>query len=181
MPLLDGISRKGMEAAALEALVAANTLAANRVYEPRDWPTDPKLFPLLMVQVPRERKASLYPGMMEFNTTMTLVVVGRVTAATPEAAYDDLDLLAGQIEDALMFTPSFVGAIQQFLGIETQTTVSAEGKQHIGEIGMSLDLVVYQGFGPPGTIALTDVVSTLQPIGGSGTPIPVTIDNHASI
>jgi hypothetical protein len=179
MPLVDGISRKALEVAALEALIDANTLAAGRVYEPRDWPTRPELFPLLIVTAPRERKMNFFPGQPAFTTTISLVVVGRVMAPTSEAAYEDLDTLSGQIEDALMFTPSFASAIQQFASIDTQMTVSAEGKHQIGEIGVTFDLVVYQAFGPRGT-PLVDVASTLQPVGGSAVPPPINIDNQTS-
>ena len=164
--LVEGISRRQLQAAAIETLRAADTLAADRVFEPRDWPTKPDLFPVLLVQAPRDRKKGLLPGQLQFDTTITLVVVGRVWGTDPDAINESLDVLAAQIENALMLTEGFALAIQQFVTIETQSVVSAEAKQQIGELGMTFELEVYQAFGPEG-VPLTNVTGTLTPAAGA--------------
>lgn len=146
--LIDGISRKDLAQLAMATIVAANTLAGKRVYEPRDWPTRPELFPMLLIQAPTDRKVSLGRGIPQFNTTITLTVVGRAVGLSPEEVSKSLDLLSTQIEDALLCTTAFVENIQQFASVTTTSVVSAEAKQHIGEIGMQFEIEVYQMYGP---------------------------------
>ena len=177
MPLVDGISRRQLEDRVRDVLKAADTLAGDSVFEPRDWPTDPKLFPIVLVQAPRERKEILYPGQPAFNTTITMVVVGRVWGATVEEANSRVNILAIQIEDALLISPLIAEAVQQFISIETQIAVSSQGGEQIGEVGLSFEFSVYQAYGPDGPL-LTDVMATLQPAPdpGPGQPTPVVID-----
>ena len=166
MPLVDGISRKQLQFLAIKALLDANTLAGNRVFEARAWPTRPEEFPLVMLQTPRDRKVSLGRGIRQFNTTITLAVVGRVLAVNEDAANEGLDLLSGQIEDALLTNLEFSSNVQQFTTIDTQAVVVADGKQIIGEIGMTLECEVYQAWGPTG-VPLIGVQGTIASNGGT--------------
>lgn len=160
--LVEGISAADLQASAIATLIAGNTGAGPRVYEAKDWPTDPKLFPMMLVHVPHERKQSLGRGIFQFNTSMTLVVVARVVdisaAANVESA---LRLLQTEIESALLGTLSFGRPIQQFLSIETRLAVTSEGKNFIGEIGMTLEAEVYQVYGPNDSVPLVQVHGTI--------------------
>jgi hypothetical protein len=160
MPLFDGISRKQLQQLAMDTLTQAATLASDRVYEPRDWPTDPSMFPILLISAPRDKKIGMYPGQATFTTTISLVVVGRVVGATAEDANAQVDELSEQIEDALLTNPAFIGVIQQFVTIETQTVVDAQSRDHIGEIGMTFELEIFQSYGPVG-VPLIDVRGTI--------------------
>jgi hypothetical protein len=160
MPLIDGVSRRQLQNLAIETLIGANTLAGNRVFEPRDWPTRPELFPMLMVQTPRDRKVSLGRGIRQFNTTITLAVIGRIQAVNQEAANEGIDLLSDQIEEALLTTTAFSSNIQQFTAIDTQSVVTADGKQIVGEIGMIFECEIYQVWGPTG-VPLVGVQATI--------------------
>lgn len=161
MALIEGISRELLQDAAIDTLLGARTIANDRVFEPRDWPTRPDLFPILLVQAPQERKVNLYPGQLSFNTTITLVVVGRVIGDTPEGATEQLNQLARETEDALMLTPEFAGEIQQFVSIATRAVVTADGMNHIGEMGITWELEVFQVFGDPSFTPLREVRSRL--------------------
>jgi hypothetical protein len=176
--LVDGISRRELQKLAMQALLDAGTLARDRVFEPRDWPTRPDMLPALLVQAPRDRKLPLYPGMLAFTTTVSLVVVGRAAGTDPDAVNDLLDELAGQIEHALMLTPVFSECIQRWASIESQSAVSAEGKQHFGDLGMTFELEIYQAFGPATGDSLTSITGTVEPNGLPGVQ-PITFQTKA--
>jgi hypothetical protein len=161
MALIDGISRKQLAAEAVGALLDAQTMALDKVFEPRDWPTSPAEFPMILVSAPVDRKVGVFPGQLEFNTTITLVVVGRVMGPTAEEVGRMLETFSGQIEEALMLSERLVRNIQQFVTIETRSVVDATGRNHIGEFGMTLDLAVFQVFGPTEAVPLRQVLSTI--------------------
>lgn len=172
--LIDGISRREMQALAIAALKAANTNAGVRVYPFGTWPTDTRLFPLLMVAVPRERKVSQFAGELQFNTTMSIVVVGRVAGVLAEPVGDFAEDLSEQITNALLLDPTLSAQIQQYTIVETQTVVSSEGKEFIGEVGLTFEVVLYQSYGPDGP-PLTDVQATINPVGGTPGHAPTII------
>lgn len=177
MALVDGIARRFLQQQTLEALKDARTLAADRVFEPHPWPTDPKLFPLLLVQVPIDRKTGVYPGQLEFNTTLTMVITGRVTGAGPEETNQQLDQLEEEILNAVMLDLRITRHVQQFVSINTSVVVSAEGKSYRGEIAISFDLAVFQVYGQIEAEPLKLVRGTLtrgvdgQFLAESGAPI----------
>lgn len=171
--IVDGITRKRLQELAIKTLLDADTFARDRVFEARDWPTRPELFPMLLVQTPRDRKISLGRGIIQFNTTITLVVVGRMVGAHPDEVNQGLDLLAGQVEDALLCTPEFVQNIQQFTVVSTETVVTSAGKQHVGEIGMSFECEIYQSFGPNHGVPLKGVRGEIT--GANGTLATVNV------
>lgn len=175
MPLVDGISRKQLQTLAIETLIGANTAAYERVTEPMPWPTKPEMFPLLLVQTPVERKSSLGRGIPQFNTVITLVVVGRVMGESPEQINADLDELSGQVEEALLCTNAFVNNLQQFITVETQSVVTSDSKYHIGEFGLKMECEVYQAFGPGGGVPLVGVKGTITSNGETLTTVNVTL------
>jgi len=64
MPLTDGLSRKKVELLAMWTLLAANTIAADRVFEPGPWRATTDLFPMDIASAPRDRKISLTRGQL---------------------------------------------------------------------------------------------------------------------
>jgi hypothetical protein len=170
--LTDGVSRQQLRLLVQSALIAANTMAGNRVFDWSDWPTAPELFPLLLVWAPRERRVNLYPGTLCFNTTISIVVTGRLGGSMPGPVGVALENLSEQISAAIFETPTVLHAVQQFNVVETQTTITSEGKQHVGEISMVFDMIVYQEYGPTTGDPLTDILTTGTVIGGSGTIAP---------
>ena len=174
--LIDGISRRGLQERLIEAL-KGRTMAGTRVFEPAPWPTTPDLFPMILAQVPSEVKRSLYPGLLEFNTTMTLVVIGRLMADTPEKANADLDQISEEIEGAIMLLPNFADAVQQFASISTQSVVNSDGRNHIGEVALTVEVVVYQAYGDAGVplISAQSILSIKPNPAAAPTSVPVTI------
>jgi len=140
--LVDGISRSQLRLMGINALLAAQTSAGTSVFAWADWPTDPRLFPMLLVSTPRERKISQFPGSYQFKSTISLVVVGRVVAA--------MQVLQEQITDAFCLDPTLNHAVEQYTQVEATTALSSDAKQHVGELMMTFDMVVYQEYGPTG-------------------------------
>jgi len=167
MPLIDGLSRKEVELLTIRTLLAANTMAADRVYEPRPWPATTALFPMIIASAPRDRKISLTRGQLQFLTTISLVVVGRVTASSAEDAQLALDTLAGEIEEALFTAPGFAGQFQQFATVETASSVNAEGRSWIGECAITLDCELVQTWEPTGVPLLGVGITITKGPGGS--------------
>jgi hypothetical protein len=159
--LIDGISRQQLQTIVIAALQAGPTLAGVRVFEAADLPTRPELFPMLLVSAPRERKVALYPGMLEFNTTITLVVIGRIHGPFAAPVGEALEQFAEQIINAVFLSPVVNAAVQQYSTVDIQTSVTADGKTQIGETGVSFEMLVYQSYGPDGP-PLTDVLSTVN-------------------
>jgi hypothetical protein len=176
--LIDGISRKGLQQLVVQVLQAANTLAGANVFEPMPWPDTIDKLPMVVVQTPHERKVCIFPGQAAFTTTITLSVVGRIAGVPGQEVQlnESLDTLSGQIEDALLTSPALLLAVQKWATIETQTVVSAEGKYFVGEIGMLLEVEVYQAFGPSGD-PLTNFTGTIHPDGTIGVGNPIIIQS----
>jgi hypothetical protein len=162
--LVDGISRLQVVDLAIEAVKSYDTLAGQSVFGFPDWPTKPESFPIALVSAPRERKEAIFPGALNFNTTITLAIVARVTDANNERTGALANTLAEQIVNALMLYPSLYHSVQSFNAVETNVVVTAEGRQHMGEATVSMELIVYQAYGPDGP-PLTNVTGTLYPGG----------------
>lgn len=148
--LIEGLYAEQLQTAAIETLKAARTLAGDSVFEAKDWPTDPSLFPMLLVHIPRERKQGVGPGVPQFNTTFTLAVIGRAVAngAGSRSLEDVVRQLTTQIENALLCTPDFVAPIQRFVSIEVTTAVTTDGGQPIAEVGFVAEIEIWQVYAP---------------------------------
>jgi hypothetical protein len=170
--LVDGLSRRELHRRAVLALRDANTIAQHRVFDFADWPTTPALFPMLLVSAQKERKVAIFPGQLQFNTTMTLVVVGRLVGNLPDPLGDLLEVLSEQIENTILLHPFLQPSIQEYRVVECENTVRADGKQHIGEASAIFEVVVFQDYGVRG-VPLADIAATGTIVGGTGTPEPI--------
>ena len=160
--IVSGLTAKQFQDLAISTLRAACTLAADRVYEQRDWPTGPGMMPAMLVKVTKERCVSLSRnGPYAFNTTFTLVVIARQAGITPEVVSPDLLLMVEQIKNAFLANQEFNQNVQQFVSIETDVVVSAEAKQAFGEVGMQLEVEIFQEYGPDDGVPLTEIHGTI--------------------
>ena len=144
--------RISIRSAAVVAIKAANTSAGQSVYSPKDWPTVPETYPQILVRTPQERKQNVNGrmGAPEFDSTITLAVVGRVEATTELAAENALETLSAQIENAILTNGQFIftQAIQQFTSVDTSMAVRSESELHYGETVVVFALEVRQYFAP---------------------------------
>jgi hypothetical protein len=175
--LIDGVSRKQLQTIAIAALQEGPSLAGVRVYEAADAPTRPELFPMLLVSAPRERKVALYPGMLEFNTTITLVVVGRIHGPFAAPVGEALETFSEQIVNAVFLSPTVNAAVEEYSTVDIQTAVTGDGKTQIGEVGVSFEILVYQSYGPDGP-PLTDVLSTVHLDYPANVATPIIFDTN---
>ena len=169
-----GISRVDLRTAAVEVLVSARTAAGKRVHSPRAWPTRPDELPALMVTTPSERKESLGRSLPRFNSTITLAVMARVMGVGKDAptmvaqAEESLELIASQVEEAVMGDPRLVSIVQQFTFVETHMMVSSESERIIGEASIIFGCEVFQEFQPGPGDPLTEIVTTIPADDGPG-------------
>ena len=130
------------------AVVASLGTICNTVSSPGNWPTPVELLPALLISVPTESKSSLGRNVPEFNTSASIVIQGQVTATTPEAAQDEIELLAYQVENAVLMDYSVNQMIQQFVTVQTETEITSEGKQHLAGFRMTIVAEMHEAFDP---------------------------------
>lgn len=134
------------------AALTGSTAAGTAVFAPRDWPTTPGEMPILLIQSPTEHKQSLgRSGAQQFTTTVTIRVVGRMTAkaqsgdAGAGALLTALGLLQGQIEVAVINSYDLTCEIQQIAAVDVSNGVSSAAELHLGELVMDFHLETYEG------------------------------------
>lgn len=138
------------------------TMAGPRVYAPRDWPSWDRLYPVLFVSAPLERKDGLGRNTApQFFTTSTVRISGRVSEpaavndAAAGAAEAALWTLQRQVEVAVINAISFSAQVQQIPRVTTRLAFSSEGATHLAGITTDLEIEFYQDasdFAPvPGT------------------------------
>ncbi|MGR2678724.1 hypothetical protein [Chromobacterium haemolyticum] len=171
--------RTQLRNAVVAALQAANTLAGQKVYAPRDLPVTPPGMPLILVQTPMERKQGRGPvGAPQFLTTATVAVNARVSAASAGQVESLLDTLCDQIENAVLTNSAVLRMVQQVLAVETEIEVSAQQRDHLGEAWMRFDFEYPELFALPVTQPLTDINGTAIATTGNGVTPPVEFDFH---
>ncbi len=143
---------------AADVLRRAQTLAGDRVYTPRDWPTV-QCYPCILVDCLNDRKESLGQQPPAFTATTTLNVNARVEAQGVGPARDACEQLCDQIECALLTCQPLLKHIQQGSSIETVMELDATGRVHIADLRMALELQYFIAFDP-----LTDTPPALQPV-----------------
>lgn len=145
-----------MNAAIIRQLVVdaltGNTDAGDRVFSPRDLPTTPDQYPILLVQTPFDHKHSQGRNTPAFTTTTTVRISGRVQEYDGETENDGamvaelaLEALREQIERTVINSYALTRVIQQYREIRSTIDVSAEGEAHLGQLLYEIDVEYYQG------------------------------------
>lgn len=143
---------------AAEVLRRAQTIAAERVYTPRDWPTT-QCYPCILVDCLNDRKEALGQEPPAFTATATLEVNGRIQESSVAAARDACETLCDEIECALLTCADLLRRIQRVSSIEASMELNATGRVHIADMRMSFELEYFIAFDP-----LTDTPPALQPV-----------------
>ncbi|MGC0155029.1 hypothetical protein ACPRNU_21430 [Chromobacterium vaccinii] len=169
--------RTQLRSAVVAALQAANTLAGQKVYVPRDFPTTPPGMPLILVQTPMERKQGRGPlGAPQFLTTATVAVNARVAGATAGQVESLLDTLCDQIENAVLTDYAVLRMAQQVLAVETEIEVTGQQREHLGEAWMRFDFEYPEVFEPSINQPLINVRGAVSATVGTASAPPVEID-----
>ncbi|CAM2759462.1 hypothetical protein CFR75_06085 [Komagataeibacter xylinus] len=162
--------------AAAAVLLNAGTMAGQKIYTARSLPSTIEDLPNVYLQVPIDQGTSLGRSQPGFRRVAYLQIEGRVTGGTPGKVEDTLDLLAGQIEYALMQDASFQAQIQQVTEIDTRISIDSSGSRHLGVVTIRMGLEFdeyYQANGP----ALTEITGTMTANGNTdfaGMQVPTT-------
>jgi hypothetical protein len=134
--------------AMVSALIEANTAAGTKVYAPKNWPETPQQLPVLIVSIPTEQKQSWGPNGPKFTTTAHIVVLGRVTGSTAMDAEAQLDILAVQVQNAILLNLNVYALVQNFSTIQTQISITDQGELQIGEISVDFAAEFPEVFAP---------------------------------
>ena len=141
----------------VDALIAAQTDAGNRVFTPGNWPTKIADYPVLLVQVTHEDTQSTGRGAVAFTVVTTVRITGRVDSVGEAAnqggahAEDKLWALQRQLEMAVINSDKFVDPdtgtpfLQQYPSIRSQVGLSAAGEVEIAELVMDVGMEFFQG------------------------------------
>lgn len=159
-----------------QAIIAAQTTAFNRVYSPRDYKLWDGIYPCVQVKTPQQQRQSLgKSGSPNFNTTVSVVIIGTVQADTEDEAEEQLEVLENQIEKAVITNFEILNVIEQFETIQTEQIVTSEGSQHIGQVQLVFNMQSYEEFDPTSEIALESIdqfnihIDTIYPYDATGT------------
>lgn len=175
-----------MNASFVRSLVVSslkgNTLAGERVYSPKDWPTRSSDYPVLLVQTPYEEKLSMGRNAPQFTTTTTIRISGRVETfdgASPDGAVQaeaSLEQLREQIDRAVINSYQLTQSLQQFRAVRSAIEISAAGEGHTGQLIYEIDAEYFQGpedFFPVTPNLIDEAAITVSMPDGSVSPVVV--------
>lgn len=136
---------------AVAALKGA-TLAGDRVYPARTWPTTKGSYPLIYLHTPLEEKEGLgRNGAPQYNVTATLRIAVRVEVQElprnggAEVATAELEAFQRQIERILINNPAIMERVQQFPFIRAEIYLDDEGESNFADLILDIGIEFYQG------------------------------------
>lgn len=135
-----------------DALIAGQTDAADRVFTPGDWPTQPDQYPITKLRLVNENRQSIARSCApEFTTTTLIRVISEVSAPAKldDAGATDAELACWRIkrqnEVAIVNGYPLTARIQQIASIYSQLAFSSEGATHLAGVQMDLSIEFYEG------------------------------------
>lgn len=151
----------------IEALLTGSTGAGENVIVALSWPQTVASLPAILIDpVYTEHRESLGRNAPQFTTVTTIKIHARVTSpdgpdnSGAQAVQDALETLKSQIERNLINAYPLMLQIQQFPAIDTEFDISADAKQPVGELTMTIAMEFYEGpedFAPIDTAPLTNI------------------------
>lgn len=154
-------------------LLARNVLQVEgRVFQARIWPIQQPELPALLVfgwQETKTRK-TLDVWTHQFEVVCSIGIEGRVQAANGPDLETNMEILAGEIEEAILTAPELLGlngTIERIDQVTTKLEAHATAEAPQGSVSMSFDLVwteVHEAVVPDGEQITTavGVVPALQ-------------------
>jgi hypothetical protein len=153
---------------------------------PGDWDTPSEQLPELKVRGVNGRKTSIARGPAGYTSVIGIEVLARVGGDTAEAAQDALEALGCTVEDAVMSAPALLQWLQQIATVSSETSISAAGRQHVGEMRWMFDCETFETFerfdvAPEEFVALQRMlinIDTIKPFDPGLTSVdsPATVD-----
>ena len=143
---------------AIDALLAANTLAGENVFL-YAWPTNTAKNPAIVVNWGRDVKISNSRTTPNFTSTFTLRLDVRVEDTTMETASAKLDILLGQIEKAILANYALNQKLQQFSHFETINITDSDSEFFIAQAVCDIGMETFELFSPD-----PDVLPTLNEV-----------------
>jgi hypothetical protein len=133
----------------LRKSIAADVAALGvaKVISPGTWPTQIEDLPAVLVKAPSARKQSIgRTNVPEFNTTVTVQVEGRLTAATEADAQEALEALEFKVEQAILTGHWTRQIVQQFASVTSDNEVRPEGKVHLAGFRMLIECETFESY-----------------------------------
>ena len=134
------------------AIVEAQTEAADNVYRPGDWPTQPDQYPIVKMRIIGEERVSIARGgPPEFTTTTTirLAVEASAPALTDDLGATDVEAalwrIKAQVEAAVVNSYPLTSMIQQIASMRSQLAFTSEAATHLAGVQIDIALEFYEG------------------------------------
>ncbi len=151
---------------AVNALLAAGTLAGTNVFRWRDTATTPATMPNVAVRTPREAKEDETDGNgpPRFTTTTWLECRCQVDNTDAVKAEADLETLVDQVEDVILGIvvgpPQYVKRVS---AVDYEMELSSQGARHFGEAILRFGFEYRESYSPTLTASLKTVAITVAP------------------
>jgi hypothetical protein len=129
---------------AIQTILAV--LTGVETQSPGDWDTPSEQLPELKVRGVNGRKTSIARGPAGYTSVIGIEVLARVGGDTAEAAQDALEALGCTVEDAVMSAPALLQWLQQIATVSSETSITAAGRQHVGEMRWMFDCETFETF-----------------------------------
>lgn len=124
--------RTALRAAIIQALIS-QTMAEDRVFASRDWPTEADELPVIHVLALRERKERVRSGALFYTTTASIDVLAQLARGGPETAITMMDDLVSDIMGLVICAPGVRAITQLAPNVEMSITLNSEGDRHIAQ------------------------------------------------
>lgn len=124
--------RTRLRAAIIQALLG-QTIAEDRVFASRDWPTEADELPVINVLALRERKERVRSGALFYTTTASIDVLAQLARGGPETAIAMMDDLVADIMGLVICAPAVREITQLAPNVDMSITLNSEGDRHIAQ------------------------------------------------
>jgi hypothetical protein len=116
------------------------------VESPGVWPVPQDKLPAVLVRAPNGDKQSINKGLPEFNTTVTVEVLGQVKGDRPDLAQDAVEDLAFQVEQLILQGYWINRVVQQFASVSCDIEVRTDGQVPLAGFKMQIQCETFEAF-----------------------------------
>lgn len=143
--------RTRLRAAIIQALLG-QTIAEDRVFPSRDWPTEADELPVIHVLALRERKERVRTGALFYTTTASIDVLAQLARGGPQTALGLMDEMVADITGIIICSDALRQITQYAPNVETSVTLNSEGEMQIAQGLITFSIEYPEKYQPgPGT------------------------------